>query len=153
NASVESGSLFALDKATGKEIWKAPGINSAWNTPVLVKLPSGEMELAISINEWILGLDPDTGKELWKADGVHRYVCPSVIAHGGVIYAIGGGQTSLAVKAGGRGDVSETHTLWRKNKGSNVSSPIYHEGHIYWASDSGGVVNCQNAATGEFLYQ
>ncbi|MBI3406809.1 MAG: PQQ-like beta-propeller repeat protein [Planctomycetes bacterium] len=153
NASVESGTLFALDKATGNEVWKTPGISSAWNTPVLVKAPSGETELAISVQDRLLGLDPDSGKELWKAEGVHRYVCPSVIGHDGIVYAIGGGHTSLAVKAGGRGDVTKTHTLWRKNKGSNVSSPIYHDGHIYWANDSGGVVNCQDAATGEFVYQ
>jgi outer membrane protein assembly factor BamB len=101
----------------------------------------------------LLGLNPDTGKELWRADGVHRYVCPSVVAHKGVVYAIGGGHTSLAVRAGGRGDVTKTHTLWRKNRGSNVSSPIYHDGHIYWASDSGGVVVCQEAATGKVVYQ
>jgi outer membrane protein assembly factor BamB len=76
-----------------------------------------------------------------------------VVAHDGVVYAIGGGHTSLAVRAGGRGDVTRTHVLWRTKKGSNVSSPIYHDGHLYWASESGGVVNCQEAATGKFVYQ
>ncbi len=167
NASVESGSLVALDKRTGKEVWRAPKtgkragkkgwqtprIGSAWNTPVLVTAPSGERELAISIQNWILAFNPDTGEELWHAEGVHRYVCPSVIAHDGVVYAIGGGHTSLAVKAGGRGDVTKTHVLWRKKKGSNVSSPVYHNGYLYWANDHGGLVNCQDATTGEFLYQ
>lgn len=153
NASVESGTLVALDKMNGKEVWRAKGINSAWNTPVLVTAPSGELELVISVQDRVLGLDPDTGKELWKAEGVHRYVCPSVVADHGIVYAIGGGSTSLAVKAGGRGDVTKTHVLWRENKGSNVSSPIYHDGHLYWASDSGGVVYCQEAATGKFVYQ
>ncbi len=153
NASVESGTLYALDKMTGKEVWKAAGIRSAWNTPVLVPLPSGETELVISVQDRLFGLDPATGKTLWHAEGVHRYVCPSVVAHDGVVYAIGGGHTSLAVRAGGRGDVTKTHTLWRQNKGSNVSSPVYHEGHLYWANDHGGVVNCQEAATGKFVYQ
>jgi outer membrane protein assembly factor BamB len=151
NASVESRSLVALDKASGKERWRAPGINSAWNTPVLVTLPNGEVELVVSISQWVVGLNPDTGKQLWKADGVHRYVCPSVVTHDGVVYAIGGGHTSLAVKAGGRGDVTKTHVLWRLNKGSNVSSPIYKDGHLYWVGDSGVV--CQNAATGRIVYQ
>jgi outer membrane protein assembly factor BamB len=153
NASVESGALLALDKETGKEVWRAPGIPSAWNTPVLVKLPSGQVELVVSVQDRLVGLNPDTGKELWRADGVHCYVCPSVVAHNGVVYAIGGGHTSLAVRAGGRGDVTKTHTLWREGKGSNVSSPVYHDGHIYWASDHGGVVNCQDAATGKLVYQ
>jgi outer membrane protein assembly factor BamB len=150
NASVESGSMVALDKSSGKEMWRAPGISSAWNTPVLVHLPTGEVELVVSVSEWVVGLDPDTGKQLWKADGVHRYVCPSVIAHDGVVYAIGGGHTSLAVKAGGRGDVTKTHVLWRLNKGSNVSSPVYQDGYLYWVGDSGVV--CQSAATGKIVY-
>ncbi|HKI38799.1 MAG TPA: PQQ-binding-like beta-propeller repeat protein [Gemmataceae bacterium] len=153
NASVESGALVALDKKTGKEAWRAPGIGSAWNTPLLVKPSEGEAELVVSVHDWLLGLNPDTGKELWRANGVHRYVCPSVVAHDGVVYAIGGGHTSLAVRAGGRGDVTKTHVVWRQEKGSNVPSPIYHEGHLYWASDNGGVINCQEAATGKFVYQ
>lgn len=153
NASVESGSLVALNKMTGDEVWKTPGINSAWNTPILVPLQSKEVELAISIQNWVVGFNPDTGKELWRANGVHRYVCPSVIAHDGIVYAIGGGNTSLAVRAGGRGDVTKTHTLWRTEKaGSNVSSPIYREGHLYWAGD-GGIVTCQDAADGKIVYR
>jgi outer membrane protein assembly factor BamB len=152
NASVEGSALVALDKLTGKEVWHAPGVRSAWNTPVLVTAPSKELELVISIQDRLLAFDPDTGKELWSADGIHLYVCPSVVAHDGVVYAIGGGHTALAVRAGGRGDVTDTHVLWRTKKGSNVSSPIYHDGHLYWASDSGGIVHCQEAATGKFVY-
>ena len=152
NASVESGTMVALDKLTGKEVWKAPGISAAWNTPLLTTGPTKAIELVISVHKKIVSLNPDTGKELWHADGVDRYVCPSVVAHDGVIYAIGGGHTSLAVRTGGQGDVTETHGLWRMQKGSNVGSPIYHEGHLYWASESNGLVHCQEAATGRFVY-
>jgi outer membrane protein assembly factor BamB len=100
----------------------------------------------------VVAIDPETGKELWRAEGVHRYVCPSVVAHAGVVYAIGGGSTSLAVKAGGKGDVTKTHGLWRVGNGSNVGSPIYQDGYLYWASDSGGVVHCQEAATGKIIH-
>src|SRR5439155_5197389 len=65
NASVESGALVALDKKTGKEVWRAPGIRGSWNTPVLVTAPSGGRELVVSVQDRLLGLDPDTGKELW----------------------------------------------------------------------------------------
>jgi outer membrane protein assembly factor BamB len=153
NASVESGALVALDRKGGKEVWRAKGISSAWDTPVLVKPEKGGVELVVSIQGWLLGLDPDTGKELWRAEGVHRYVCPSVVAHQGVVYAIGGGHTSLAVRAGGRGDVTKTHTVWRKNSGSNVSSPVSQDGHLYWASDNSGVVFCQEADSGKIVYQ
>jgi outer membrane protein assembly factor BamB len=48
--------------------------------------------------------------------------------------------------------VTKTHVVWRETKGSNVGSPIYHNGHLYWASDGGGTVFCQDAATGKVVY-
>ena len=113
----------------------------------------GRKELIVSTESRLKSFDPESGKPLWDADGVHRYVCPSVVAGGDVVFAIGGGHTSLAVRLGGSGDVTESHGLWRQTKGSNVGSPVYHEGHLYWASDGGGLVCCQNAETGEFVYQ
>jgi outer membrane protein assembly factor BamB len=74
------------------------------------------------------------------------------VAQDGIVYAVGGGHTSVAVKTGGKGDVTKTHTVWRLNKGSNASSPVLHEGHLYWASESGGVIHCQNIKTGEVVY-
>ena len=153
NASVESGSLVALDRRTGKPVWKTGGISSSWNTPVLASVDGVGSELIVSIQGRILGLDPTGGQKLWNADGVHRYVCPSIVTHAGTAYIIGGGHTSLAVRVGGRGDVTKTHGLWRVNKGSNVSSPIYHEGYLYWAGDSNGTLYCQEAKTGKFVYQ
>jgi len=152
NASVESGSLVALDKLSGKDVWKAEGIGSAWNTPLLVDAKTRH-ELIVSTEGRIKSFDPTDGKPLWDADGVHRYVCPSVVASGDVVFAIGGGHTSLAVRLGGSSDVTESHGIWRQTKGSNVGSPVYHDGHLYWASDGGGLVCCQNAETGQFVFQ
>ena len=152
NASVESGSLVALDKLTGKEVWRAGAVRSAWNTPLLVDAKS-RREVVVSTEDRLLSFDPNDGKPLWNADGVHRYVCPSVVAHGDVVFAIGGGHTSLAVRAGGSGDVTQSHGVWRKPKGSNVGSPVYLDGHLYWANDGGGIVCCQNATNGETVFE
>jgi hypothetical protein len=152
NASVESGSLVALNKLTGKEAWKAGGIRSSWNTPLLVNAKS-RREVVVSTEGRLLSFDPADGKPLWNADGIHRYVCPSVVAHDDVVYAIGGGHTSLAVRVGGSGDVTQSHGVWRKSKGSNVGSPVYLDGHLYWANDSGGIVCCQNASTGDVVFE
>ena len=153
NASVESGSMIALDKETGKEKWKAPKIGSSWGTPVVVTTPDKRQELVLSVQGRVAGFDPETGKELWSAKGHGGYVCPSVVVHDGIVYAVGGGGTSLAIKSGGRGDVTETHVLWRTNKGSNASSPIYHDGYLYWVSEGGGVIHFQEAATGKATTQ
>jgi outer membrane protein assembly factor BamB len=152
NASIESGSLVALDKLSGSEVWRAKGVNSAWNTP-LVAAGKDRSEVIVSTQGRLLAFDPADGKPLWNANGVHRYVCPSVVADGGIVYAIGGGHTSLAVRMGGMGDVTDSHGIWRKEKGSNVGSPVYYQGHLYWASDGGGMMCCQNAETGELVYE
>jgi outer membrane protein assembly factor BamB len=150
NASTESESMIALDKATGKEVWKTKGITESWSTPVLVNLPGGKTELAVSGSEKILGFDPDTGKELWHADSFDWYVCPSLIAHDGVVYGLQN-STAVAVKAGGRGDVTKTHTLWQKKFGATVTSMVYHDGRVYWAN--GGQAICLNAADGKEVYK
>ena len=152
NASVESGSLVALDQHTGKELWRAGGISSSWNTPLLVESPTGDTELVVSIQGRLRSFDPRTGKQLWNAHGVDRYVCPSVVAHKTIVYALGGGHTSLAVRTGGSGDVTDSLGIWRVGEGSNVSSPIYYQGHLYWTRD-GDTVRCQDAKTGKFAYK
>lgn len=153
NASVESGNLLALDKSDGHEVWSAPGMKAAWNTPLLVSLPDGGTELVVSVRGEVLGFDPATGEQLWRCAGIEDYVCPSVIAHDGVVYVIGGrGKPSLAVRAGGRGDVTEKR-LWHQGSGSNVSSPVYHDGHLYWVSESQGIAYCADATSGELVYQ
>ncbi len=155
NACVESASLVALDKRSGNEVWRAKGIRSAWNTPLLFELPSGKTELALEIKGEVAGFDPATGERLWKCDtGISDYVCPSLVAHDGIVYSLGGRSGSgLAVRAGGRGDVTQTHLLWKgKKKGPNVPSPVYHDGHLYFATDS-AVVRCLDAKTGEIVYE
>ena len=153
NASVESGSLVALKKSDGSPAWKVPGMRSSWNTPVLVQAGDRD-ELVISIKGNLLAFHPETGDELWTCKGIDDYVCPSVVAHEGVVYAIGGrSNTAVAVKAGGSGDVSKSHLLWSIDRGSNVSSPVVHNGHLYWVSEGRGVAYCANTTDGKMVYE
>jgi hypothetical protein len=150
NASIESNSLVGLDKSTGKEVWRAKGIGASWNTPVLVDAPGGATEVVLSDNNAVIGFDPSNGKELWRVGGFGGYVCASVVADKGVVYVVRTGAKSggsaLAIKAGGRGDVAESHVLWRANGSSLVSSPVYEAGRLYWVD---GIVHCLDAATGK----
>jgi outer membrane protein assembly factor BamB len=155
NASVESNALVALDKASGTEVWRVEGMDMSWSTPALAKTPDGSTELVVSVKGKILGLNAQTGDELWQCRGVQDYVCPAVLAEDGVVYVIGGRKnTAIAVRTGGRGDVTDTERhLWEINRGSNVSSPVYHDGHLYWASEGRGIVYCANAQNGETVYE
>jgi hypothetical protein len=79
---------------------------------------------------------------------------PSLVNDGDVVYCIGGRTGgALAVRAGGRGDVTQSHRLWTGSKGSNVSSPIFHEGHLYWLHENLGIACCAEAATGKLVYE
>lgn len=152
NASIESESLVALNKKTGKEVWKATGIHESWSTPLVVDVPDGGRELVLAMHSKVVGFDPATGKRLWECEGFPDYVVPMTVADKGVVYITGGRSSStLAVRAGGRGDVTETHRLWTLNKGCKVPSPLIHDGLLYWVSNL-DTAACINAHTGEVIY-
>lgn len=156
NASVESESIIAFDKKTGKEKWRARGIKESWNTPVLVPVKGGKDELVLAMLGKVLALDPTTGEHLWSCkNDIGWYIVPSIVAHEGHVWSIGGrsGVAALCVKTGGRGDVTNTHRVWSGRHGSNVSSPLYHDGHLYWINDSTGTAYCAEAATGKLVYE
>jgi outer membrane protein assembly factor BamB len=154
NASIENNSLVALDKNTGKVVWSVEDFISSRDTPVLVDLADGSTELVVNDNKALRSFDPKSGKQLWRVTGFGGNMSPSVVANKGVVYLLrtgsedGGG--ALAIKAGGRGDVTQTHVLWRARGSSGVSSPVYYQGRLYWA---GSIVACLDAASGNEVYR
>lgn len=155
NASVESESLVALNQESGEEAWRVRGINEAWNTPVFVETADHGTELAIAIFGKIVGLNPKSGEKYWSCEtDIGWYMVPTLAVHGDMIYAIGGRSGGgLALRGGGRGDVTGSHRTWTINKGSNVSSPVYHDGLLFWISDAQGIAYCADAETGNIHYQ
>lgn len=157
NASVESSCLIALDKQSGREVWRAPEIMDSWNTPVLVGAGRDKQELVLDTKDRLRGFDPETGEMLWHCKGPNdpRYICPSPVAGDGIVYALHGYfGPMVAVETGGRSDVGSTHERWRSEArmGSNVPSPLLHEGYLYWTNEKGGVF-CVNAKTGQEMYK
>ena len=157
NAAEESQSIRALDQATGNEVWKASAsaLELAYDTPSLVTLDGGLSEVVISVPGEIWGLNPDTGKLRWFAE--HRLtgnICPSVIVDGEMLYAFGGFRSagSLALRAGGKGDVSSSRLVWSSRESSYVATPLLHEGHLYWIDDRGQAF-CVAAKSGELVYR
>ncbi len=156
NASVESETLFALNRETGDEVWQAGGINEAWNTPLVLTTSSGREELVVATHGTIRAFAPDSGDELWTcATDITWYMVPSPVVDADHVYYLGGrsGVMALGIRTGGSSDVTETHRIWTSNEGSNVSSPVLHEGHLYWMNDSQGLAYCAVAETGEVLYE
>lgn len=156
NASVESETLYALDRKTGEVQWSAKGIREAWNTPVIVESDAGRQELIVATQGKVLAFNPDTGEPLWSCNtDIGWYMVPSVVASKGIVYCLGGrsGTAALAVRCGGSGDVTDSHRLWTSIKGSNVSSPVVLGEHLYWMHEQRGVAYCAKVGSGEVLYE
>src|SRR5258705_437368 len=59
----------------------------------------------------------------------------------------------MAIRPGGRGDISASHVLWEVPTGAPyISSLVYDEGILYMASDV-GAVTAIDAATGKRIWQ
>jgi hypothetical protein len=153
NAAIEAESIVALSKATGEEVWRAAIPRRTWSTPAIVSASDEGRELVASSERAIVGLDPRTGKLLWQCQGIGDYVCPSVVAGEGIAYVSGGRSSEIiAVRTGGRGDVSETHIAWRAEAGANVATPALYKGHLYGVAD-GGFAYCIDVAKGSIVYR
>lgn len=157
NAAEESKSIIALSKEDGKEIWRqeAGMLELSYGTPRLARLDDGAQELIVSVPTEIWALDPATGKLKWyAATEMTGNVCPSVIIDGATIYSFGGYRSSgsIAVRAGGEGDVSEANTLWKSRSSSYVATPVLHGSQLYWIDDR-GIAYSSSSTTGEQVYR
>jgi outer membrane protein assembly factor BamB len=158
NAAAEGEALVAFDKKTGKEVWKNPAasLNGCWGTPILVDVAGGKQELVLSVPGEVWGFEPATGEFLWFCEGVPtNAMCASAVAKDGVVYAIGGSAfgngTAVAVKAGGKDDVTQTHRLWKKSVGSYVTSPVTVGDHLFWVKEDGSA-RCLKLKDGELVF-
>jgi len=154
-ASAESQALVALDKQTGKEVWRkeAEGFAGTWGTPVLVKVDDSRTDLVLAVPYEIWGFDPKTGKLRWYCEAMNTdSFCSSVAVDKDVIYAVEGrGGGSIAVRAGGSGDVTKTHVVWSGRHNSRISTPLVVDGRVYFIT--GGIANCITAEKGDKVFQ
>jgi outer membrane protein assembly factor BamB len=148
--------LLAVDKATGKDRWKTDRGQgrASYSTPLVVDGASGA-ELIVNSTERIDSYDARTGAFLWHAGDASRFAVPSPVFHDGVIYASRGYRSGpyMAIRPGGRGDVTATKVAWRVPTGAPyVSSLLYYDGVVYMANDV-GVLTAVDAASGERVWQ
>jgi len=155
NAAEESQSLVALDKATGAKVWQAPAasLELSYGTPAVVHVDDSRDELVLAVPGEVWGLNPQTGKLNWYVEtSMTDNLSPSVIVDGDRIYAFGGYRSSgsIAIRAGGKGNVTNSHVLWKSRNTSYVATPVLVAGKLFWIDDR-GMYYCADAATGELL--
>lgn len=151
-----TGHLLSLDAASGKTRWRVErgkDINS-YSTPLVVQT-SGGPELIVNSSDGVSGHDPSTGQLQWHIQESNRFPIPMPVFHDGTIYTTRGYRSGpyMAIRPGGKGDVSKSHVLWRTETGAPyVSSLVYHEGLLYMAGDV-GVLSAIDAKTGQRVWQ
>jgi outer membrane protein assembly factor BamB len=157
--------VFAVDKNTGKTIWKVDRPTDAkmespdnYATPQMASV-AGKLQLVISGADYVTGHDPDTGKELWRIGGfnptnnpANRTIASSLVIGENVFTPSMRGRPFIAFRAGGSGDITGKSELWTNNLGADVPTPTTDGKYIYVLGDN-GIMNCIEAATGSVAYQ
>lgn len=160
--------LAALNKRTGEIVWKKNEVAlnhnlfGTWSSPTLVRIGDRHELLMLQPGEkvggdgWIQSYDPATGQELWRCVGLGASIYPSAVASadGGLIVGASGFQgPMLAVRTGGKGDVTASHLLWRHASGNpqRVGSPIVYDGLLFVSDvhSRDGRAECLDVRTGK----
>lgn len=152
------GYIVALDRKDGHELWHIdrPNKTRSYCVP-LIRDIGGRTQMVLSGTMCVTSYDPRTGKLLWIIDGpTEQFVASLVFSEQtGLLYMTGGFPEHhlLAIKPDGSGNVTDSHIVWRTNKGvAYVPSPIVEGGHFLIVSDS-GVAHCFDAKSGEIEWE
>ena len=155
--------LLKLDGSTGKtlhkvERWTDAKVEApdAYTTPQLLEYGKNT-EIVISGGDYVTGHDAETLKELWRAkvlnptDFAMNRIIASAVVKDGMIYACSRVKPMVALKAGGRGDITKTHVAWETQNGPDVPTPVTDGKYLYVTNDR-GIVFCFDAKTGAEIY-
>ena len=157
--------VVALNKKTGKTVWKTDrthdygtdngDFKKAFATPTVIET-GGRHQLISPAAEALLAYDPLTGAELWRVQwGQHSVAARPLFANGMIYLNNGFGKADLlAIRPGGKGDVTGTHVAWRSKDGiGSKPSPILVGDLIYSVHDKTGVIVCLDAKTGKTVWR
>ena len=153
--------LLCLDKKTGKEKWKVPipgghegtggreNWTGSWSTPLVLG-----KKLLVSYPGRLIAFEATTGKELWSCAGLGKLVYTSPLAREGIAVSMSGFMgPPIAVRLGGKGEITGSHRLWRQERAQQrIGSGVIHKGHIYIHNDP-GVLECIRLKTGESAWK
>ena len=151
--------LVALDRATGKTLWKVPRENKTRSYCVpLIRELAGQMQMILSGDKCVASYDPNNGSRQWIIDGpTEQFVASPVYnERAGLLFITGGypDHHILAIKPDGKGNITKSDKIvWRTNRGvAYVPSPIAEGDYFLVVSDS-GVAHCFEARTGKLMWQ
>jgi outer membrane protein assembly factor BamB len=155
--------LLKVDAKTGKTIWKVDRPTDAirespdaYVTPALLQYGKAT-EIVLNGGDVVTGHDPESGKELWRVKGLnpdnnpnYRIIASTLVAANMVI-APTRVNPMLAIKPGGRGDVTATHVAWSFAEGPDVPTPV-SDGKLLYVVRDNGVVHALDVQTGKIVW-
>jgi outer membrane protein assembly factor BamB len=147
--------IAAFDTRTGRELWRTEReANVGWGTPIAVRVVDHD-EIIVSSQHRVRAYNPETGAELWSCNGMGYEVIPTpVVGYGMVFCSSGRAGPTLAIKPGGKGDVTRTHLQWTSPRGSPfVPSPILYGEYLYMVNDMAAIVTSYEARSGKVMWQ
>jgi len=144
--------LVALDRQSGRERWRIRRENKtrSYVTPIIREI-DGRTQMILSGSLCVASYDPRNGKRHWIVDGPTEQFVASMVYDGKYVFATGGypERHTLAIRPGGRGNVTDTHIAWRTTRGAAyVPSPIISGRYLLMVADS-GIASCFEARTGK----
>jgi len=145
--------LYALDGATGNVVWDVPReVPNSWTSPIVVEI-DGKSRVITVTDPWVFANDANDGGEIWRAECVSGDVAPSPIYAGGLILAVEPYSQVVAIKAGGQGNVTETHIAWRmEDAGPEICCPAADDEYAY-ILEGYGVLFCCKMSDGTIVYE
>jgi hypothetical protein len=144
--------IIALDKRTGKTLWKKIRDEvTSWATPLVI-VHKGVPQVIVSGTNRVRSYEISTGRVLWECGGQTVNAIPSPIQGLGNVYVASGyrGRAMYAIKLGNRGDLTDTPAIaWEVHRSTPyIPSPLLHQKRIYFFSANQARLSCYDAADG-----
>jgi outer membrane protein assembly factor BamB len=151
----DSSCIIALDKNTGKTLWKKPREeHTSWSTPLIIER-DGKAQAVVTATGKIRSYDVASGEVLWECGGLTRNVIPCPVADASTVYCMSGfqGNALLAIRLGRTGDLTGSDAIaWTHNKSTPyVPSPLLYDDKLYFFANNNGILSCLNSKSGEPL--
>lgn len=149
--------MYALDKKTGKDVWKVEREEgTSWATPLVVEV-NGKTQVITSASNKVRSYDAETGQIVWECTGMTKNVIPNPMYADGILYLMSGfrGNALKAVDlAKAKGDITGTGgILWEYNQDTPYTpSAILMDGKLYFLKNNNGIMTCLNAKDGKVIY-
>jgi outer membrane protein assembly factor BamB len=154
---TENDFIVALDRKTGKELWRTPrSEDTGWSTPLILS-HDGKTQVVVNASKRVRGYDFQDGKPIWECGGQTANAIPTPVADDGTVYVTSGfrGSAVMAIALGHKGELTGTEAIrWSRTRNTPyVPSPLLFAGKLYLVTGNNPVFTCLEARTGNPIFE